>query len=146
MNNSWIGQGGVYLCPINGAGTVTGMTPSEGSNYACVDEVPASDTDYVSSADVADIDLYTIDTSGLPTPIRVDAVKLGYRAKVDAGGANLVPVLRSESTTEEQTDDALAMSTSYTVQCVNYDVDPIDDAAWDTTKLAALEVGQRKGL
>ena len=96
--------------------------------------------------DVADIDLYTIDTSALPTPIRVDAVKLGYRAKVDAGGAKLVPVLRSESTTEEQTDDALAMSTSYTVQCVNYDVDPIDDAAWDATKLAALEVGQRKGL
>jgi len=41
-----------------GAGNLTQWTPSAGSNWDCVEEVPPSDTDYVSINSVDQVDLY----------------------------------------------------------------------------------------
>ena len=144
MNNSWVGQGGIRPLLVNADGDHTGLTPSTGSdNYALVDEVPASDTDYVSGSTKDVYDLYTVDTSGMPASYTVSAVKWIARARVTEDAANITPVIRSESTTEQQSD--IALSTSFTVKELIMETDPIDDAAWTKTKIDALEIGAAVG-
>jgi len=144
VNNSWIGQGGIRPLLVNADGDHTGLTPSTGSdNYALVDEVPASDTDYVSGSTKDVYDLYTVDTSGMPASYTVSAVKWIARARVTEDAANITPVIRSESTTEQQSD--IALSTSFTVKELIMETDPIDDAAWTKTKIDALEIGAAVG-
>lgn len=145
VNNSWIGQGGIRLAFVDGnsAAHVPDMTPSVGSNWSCVDERPASDTDYVSDATVDAYDLYTLDTSSMPAAGTVSAVRWIARAKVDVDGANITPVIRSGVTTEQQAD--IPLSTSYVVKSLIMEVDPIDDAAWTVAKVNALEIGMAVG-
>src|SRR3989304_495806 len=48
VDDSWCGDGKIILQTPNGAGDNTGLTPSAGSNYECVDEFPNDgDTTYV---------------------------------------------------------------------------------------------------
>ena len=61
----WIGNTRIQPCLISGAGSWASWTPSTGSNYACVDEVPASDTDYNSINSIDKIDSFaTNDLTG----------------------------------------------------------------------------------
>jgi len=143
FNNSWPGAGGIRVMVLSGAGSNTDLTPSTGSNYACLDEIPASDTDYVSGSTADNYDLYTLDTSNIPASCTVNAVKWSARAKVSEDAANITPVIRSESTTEQQSD--ISLSTSYVVKSLIMDADPIDDAAWDRDKIVALEIGVAVG-
>ena len=119
------------------------MTPSAGLNWDCVKEVPASDADYVSDSVVDHYDLYTLSHSAMPTAGVIRAVKWLARAKLDAGGANITPVVRSEGTTEQQGD--IALGSSYVVKALIMEIDPIDNAAWTVAKIAALEVGAAVG-
>jgi hypothetical protein len=145
VNTGWIGQGGIRLAFVNGnsAAHAPDMTPSAGANWQCVDEIPASDADYVSDATVDAYDLYTLDTSSMPAAGSVSAVKWISRAKLDTGGANITPVIRSGGTTQQQTD--IALSTNYAVKSLIMDVDPIDSAAWTIAKINALEIGAAVG-
>jgi len=70
-------------------------------------------------------------------------VKWIARARVTEDAANITPVIRSESTTEQQSD--IALSTSFTVKELIMETDPIDDAAWTKTKIDALEIGAAVG-
>jgi len=142
-NNSWPGQGGIIALPVNGAGNHTGLTPSAGDNYACVDEVPYNDTDYVSSDTVDTYDLYALDTASVPANCYVNAVKWIGRGMTSTGGGKLTPVVRSGSTTEQQSDIALA--TAFVTKSLVLSVDPTDDAAWTRDKLLALEAGVAVG-
>lgn len=145
VNNSWIGQGGIRLGFVDGesASHAVDFTPSAGANWQCVDEIPASDADYVSDATVDAYDLYTLDTSSMPAAGTVSAVRWIARAKVDVDAANITPVIRSGVTTEQQAD--IPLSTSYVVKSLIMDVDPIDDAAWTVAKVNALEIGVAVG-
>ena len=142
-NNSWPGLGGVISLPVSGTGDHTGLTPSTGDNYACVDEIPASDTDYVFS-DTADVyDLYALDTSAIPAHCTVAAVKWAGRGGISSGTGNITPVIRSESTTEQQSD--IAVSTDAALKTLVLSVDPIDTTEWTRDKLLALEAGVAVG-
>jgi len=146
VNNSWIGQGGIRLAFVDGesAAHAVDFTPSTpGTNWSLVDERPASDVDYVSASVVDKYDLYTLDTSSMPAVGTVRAVKWIARAKLDIDGANITPVIRSESTTEQQAD--IPVTTTYAVKSLIMDVDPIDDAAWTIAKVNALEIGMAVG-
>lgn len=143
VNNTWIGQGGIRLAFVDGAGANTGLTPSTGTNWSCVDEIPSSDTDYVHTITVDAYDLYTLDTSSMPANGVVSAVRWLAKAKLDAGTASITPVIRSESTTEQQTD--IGLSSSYSAKSLIMELDPIDNAAWTLAKVNALEIGAAKG-
>jgi len=142
-NNSWVGPGGIRPLLVNGAGNHTGLTPSTGSNYQCVDEVPASDTDYVYGSEVDAYDLYAVNNAALPDTIAVSAVRWIARAKVANDAANITPVIRSGSTTQQQSD--IALSTSYTVKSLIMNVDPTDSEDWTLDKVKALEIGAAIG-
>jgi len=146
VNNSWIGQGGIRLAFVDGesAAHAVDFTPSTpGTNWSLVDEIPANDADYVEDDTVDEYDLYTLDTSSMPAAGTVSAVKWIARAKLDIDGATITPVIRSESTTEQQAD--IAVTTTYAEKSLIMDVDPIDNAAWTLVKVNALEIGMAVG-
>lgn len=79
----------------DGTGTYSQWTGSDGDstdNYALVDEVPSSSTDYILSATADQIDSYTTSTISLFTGQRINAViptaeirKIGATAKIALG-------------------------------------------------------------
>ena len=60
-DSDWIGlDSKVMPLSPNGAGSSTLWTPSAGSNHECVDEIPASGSDYIYTNATGDLDLYTV--------------------------------------------------------------------------------------
>lgn len=79
-----------WLVP-NGAGASTNWTPSAGSNYQCVDEIPPSATDYVSTTAAATVDDYAM--TNLPaTAGTIPFVEVVAYAKNPDGGAGQLKV------------------------------------------------------
>jgi hypothetical protein len=120
-------------------GTVNDFTPSSGSNYQCVDEVPSTDdTDYVDGSDPGDIDLYGITTGALST---VKAVKvLNQVKKTDAGTREARAICRSNGSNYNGTTVSLLDTYSNLCQHI-WETDPDDSNAWNQTKLEAAEFG-----
>ena len=136
----WIGNTNIQAVVPTGAGTTTAWTPSAGDNYTCVDELPPSDVDYVSTNTVDLTDTYatgdlvgTIDTvkcvqvqsrclyDGSPTPTNLKLVVRSGGADY-LSGDNLVPVA--------------AKSFAYL-----WELNPADAAAWEEADVNAMEIG-----
>jgi len=148
VNNSWIGGGGIRLMPVNGAGVHTALTPSVGSNYQCVDEVPPNDADYVSTtiskdSDADQYDLYTLSNAALPASGTVSAACLFVRAQAVDGITPLVPLVHSNETLVELPRRYLPQGYSRSDSIMN--TDPTDSSALTLSKLAAMQVGVAKG-
>ena len=130
--------------PVNGAGAHTALTPSAGSNYQCVDEVPPSDADYVSTtvskdSDANQYDLYTLSNTALPASGVVSAACLFVRSQITDGIASLVPLVRSNDTLVELPRRYLPQGYSRSDSIMN--TDPTDSSALTLSKLAAMQVG-----
>lgn len=140
---------GIQALMPSAAGDNTGLTPSAGSNYQCVDELPANDaTDYVYDSILNDYDLYNIPSTRWST---VAAVGLALRvSKSDAGAANIAHMLKidtdgSGTADELDTGPDIALSTSWTDELKIYNRQPDDAGAtsWTAAKVAALQVGAK---
>lgn len=96
--NDFLGDVRVYTSVPTGAGASTNFTPSVGSNWSCVDELPYSAVDFVSSSTGGAKDTYAMGdlpggTSG------VYAVQVASIAKKsDTGARTMQNVLRSGGT------------------------------------------------
>lgn len=139
VNNSWIGQGGIYALTPNGAGTSTQLTPSSGANYTCVDDIPPDDdTSYVESNVQDEIDTYALSASAGEGMI--SAVQWLARAKANSTGTTAVTrVLRINGTNYVGGDNIV--STSYVYKTDILEKNPDDSAAWEYTDLDAMEAG-----
>lgn len=126
------------------AGDVTGLTPSTGSNFTAVDDVPANDdTDYVFGTDTTSYDLYNVpNTSNTGS---VQAVTIWLRAKKsDAGAANIAHKIKSGSSgATESTGADVALTTSYKFYGKTYDSDPADSAAWTAARVDTMQIGAK---
>lgn len=142
VNNGYSGDIRIKGYSPNAAGSNTGLTrggSDSGNNYGQVDEVPPNDgTDYVFGTDTSSYDLYNIpNTSGVSD---VQAVQLWARAaKSDASAASIALMLKSGSTEDQDSDQALSTSYGYFYRC--YDVDPTDSTGWTPSKIDSLQVG-----
>lgn len=138
-NNSW--PGCVRLEPIrpSGAGDNTGLTPSTGSNYACVDEVPASATDYVYDTVVDDYDLYAMGTISLPSGSAVKNVIAIAKAVLDSGSGSIALMTKNGSTTT--TGATQALTTTATLYQETWNVNPDDSAAFEQADIDAIQIG-----
>ena len=134
-----------YLYP-DGSGNSTQFTPSAGSNYQNVDDNPTDandDTDYNSSSNNGDIDLYSL--SALPTtPGTVYAVAPVVRARMDdVGPQTMRTVIRTNSTNYE--GDDLSLSAVYAnFRNTVYGVNPNTSSAWTESEISTLECGVKK--
>jgi hypothetical protein len=137
-NNDFLGVKQVVALMPDGAGDNTDWTPSSGSNYACVDEIPVSDADYVQTLDDGDVDLYNFSAvagvSGGVSGIQISTDILSYRGTPH----NLRNVVKSGGTTDTGSDIAIGSSDRVTrVRVV--ETDPATGDAW---LLAALNDAQ----
>jgi hypothetical protein len=124
----------------SGAGSSTQWTPSAGNNYACVDDpTPNEDTDYVTVASAAQVDLYAM--GDLPvSPAAIKAVMVGMIARKDDAGVNEVRTkLKSGATTADGATRTLTTSyLGFADISVN---DPDTGTSWTESGVNAIEAG-----
>lgn len=141
VDNSWCGQGGVYPLRPTGEGDHTGMTPSAGANWQCVDEIAPSDTDYVYT-DTADVyDLYACnDPTPDPVAGTVVTVRVFARAKLaEAGAGSIATQVKTEAT--EYSGSSVALDTTAKYLSTIYDLNPQTGIAWTLDEVKALQIG-----
>ena len=138
-NNDFIGDVAIETIYPTSAGTTTGLTPSAGSNWQNVDDVPPNTTDYNSSATDELYDTYNLG-SLVRTVGTIYAINIyAYAAKSDSGTKGGAIMLRSGGTDYEKTDVALATSFDYQNDII--EVDPATSVAWTIANVNALEAG-----
>lgn len=140
---AWIGKTYIQGLTITGAGTTTQWDPSTGSNYACVDEVPYSDTDYVSTNTTNEIDTYALSNlSGTIDSIK--AVALTARAAYDGSPTptHIQLGVRSGGTDYFATNFSPPSSFGFLGQRI-LEVDPATSAAWTESNVNAAEAGMK---
>ncbi len=141
QNNSWCGVGGVYPIKPTGAGDHTGQTPSTGDNWACVDEVPPSNTDYVYTDTAGVYDLYACsDPSPDPGAADVVAMTVFAQAKLAAAGDSSLATIIKTNNTEVQ-GSAVTLSTTAAYIATTYDLNPVTGEAWTLDEVKALQIG-----
>lgn len=139
--NTWLGDLRVDALAPSGAGNSTGWTPSAGSNWDCVEEVPEATADYVSATDSGTEDLYAL--ADMDTTVAdVLAVKVQhYAQKSDAGASSIVPVLRYSGT--DYDGDSVALATSWAKTDQTWTTNPGTSEAWTRSQVDALEAGMK---
>ncbi len=143
VDDSWPGDGGVLAALVpNGVGNYSDLIASAGNAWDCVNEVPPSITDYVYESTVDKKSTYTLsDLAGLPAGASIQRVWAEISALQSAAEVgNIATLLRSGSADRQSDDKELTLAMARYVS-PEYLVDPADDAAWDTTKVNALEAG-----
>jgi len=140
-NASFPGQTCIQGIKPTAAGNSTQWNPSSGSNWDCVDEIPANDNDYVSTNSNGALDLYIFsDLTG-----SIEEVKcVQLQARTIKNGAptpqNLQLAVRSGGTNY--------FSSSMAVPYVNpkslfniWQLNPNTSAAWTVSEVNAAEFG-----
>lgn len=123
-----------------GAGSSTQWTPSTGNNYACVDELPAVDTDFVSVNVVDQVDLYA--AGDLTDPVEaVKCVQVQARCLKEGTPTpqNIQLACRTENTGYE--GDNVAVPTVAKSFCKLWGLNPNTGVAWTKTEVNAMEIG-----
>lgn len=141
-DNSWCGEGKIELLVPNGNGSLNEWTGSDGNstdNYALVDDIPASSTDYVENSTAGNKDKYAVtdfDASG-KSILRVWAE--GRAIDTVPEGAQMKIGVRTNST--DYVSSAITLGTNYgVVKGTEYKVNPNDSAAWEDADLDGIEL------
>jgi hypothetical protein len=139
-NNDFLGDSRVITLVPTGPGANTSLTPSAGANWTCVDELPYSATDFVTSATVGARDTYAM--SDLPAGVTTifGVQQNAIAKKSDAGTRSIKNVLRSGGT-----DYPDAAAQPLAVGDSSYrtlrQTDPATSAAWTIAGVNAIEAG-----
>jgi hypothetical protein len=137
-NNTFIGDTRIQTISPNAAGSSTQMTPSTGANYAAVDELPYSATDYV-RATPGQLDTYSATDLSADTGTIYGLQTCAVVKKTDAGTISAKTAVKSGATTYFGANVAVG-TIDQTVTDIRA-VDPNTSAAWTTTAINAIEIG-----
>jgi hypothetical protein len=137
---AWIGNSKIQKISPSGAGNSTQWTPSTGDNYACVDEIPASDADYVSSNTTGHLDLFAAENLSGTIGI-IKCVQMQARAKYEGAPTptHVQLALRSGGTDYFSADKTPGGSFSNIGNI--WETDPATAAAWTESGVNAMEIG-----
>jgi len=130
----------IAMLTPSGAGNSTQLTPSSGTNYGCVDEIPASDTDYVSTNVINQTDTYQ--TTNLPSSVcTVKCMQVQSRMNKDGTPTpqNVNMAVRVNGTDYFSSD--IAVPSSYASVSNIWTVNPDDSAAWEKADIDGAEIG-----
>lgn len=126
----------------SGAGDLTQMAPSAGSNYQCVDDASTDDDSTFVEADVAgEADLYhfaDFSTSGTIHCVQVS----GYMRKTDAGVVT-ASLGHKVAATAAQTSP-VSLNTSYTWHSEAFRKSPETTIDWTTSELNGTQWGTKR--
>jgi hypothetical protein len=141
-DTSWCGDGKIELLIPNGNGSLNQWTGSDSNstdNYALVDDIPPSSSDYVQDSIPGNKDKYAItDFTGTNKTI--------LRVWAEARAIDTVPEsaqmkigLRTNSV--DYVSPAISLGTTYgAVKGTEYKLNPNDSAAWEDADLDSLEL------
>jgi len=140
-NANWIGSTSIQGLAVTGAGNSAQFDPSTGNNYACVDEIPPSDADYISTNVPNEIDTYACgDLTG--TINSVKAVQVQARCVQE--GSPAVPkiqlVTRPTSTDRVSASKSVQTFAPGVVSNI-WELNPDDSAAWESADVNGMEIG-----
>lgn len=136
--NDRIGPTAVALMKPNGAGGVTGWTPSTGANWQTVDEATISTADYVSAGSTALADTYA--TQDWPYQVVPAAIAVTAFAIAISGTMGLKGRVRRSSTNSDHAT-TLTPTAGYAPWQWVFEQDPIAAAAWTIANFNAAEFG-----
>jgi hypothetical protein len=153
LDEPWFASGADTIAPChtridalapNGNGSYSQFTGSDANstdNYALVDELPFSDTDYVESGTAGEIDTYQY--PDLPyTNGSVKGVQQSVRAKnSDAGARSLQFVCRIGGT--DYLGGTVALASSWSIYTCVWEKNPATNAAWTVAEVNAAEFGYK---
>jgi hypothetical protein len=136
----WIGDTRIVKVGPSGAGNAAQWDPSAGSNYACVDEVPPSDADYVSTNVNDEIDTYAAENlPGEASAIKCVQVMARAQKEGAATPQNVALVVRTGGTDYPSADQLLA--TSYRGHLNLWENNPNTASPWATSEVDGMEIG-----
>lgn len=137
---AWIGDTKIQAIVPTAAGNSTGWAPSAGSNYACVDEIPASDADYVSvnANDVSD-SYVTGNMSGSIESVKCVQVQARARTEGAPTPTNLKLVVRNGGTDYLSGDKEVPVTEKGL--CNLWTQNPATSTAWTETTVNSMEIG-----
>jgi hypothetical protein len=144
VNNDFLGNCRVDDLLPNAAGDQTDFTPSAGSNYAAMDEVPPDDdTTYVESSTSTDQDLYNY--TPMPTVGTIHGVQINTMVReTDASDFTLKTLIKTGTTTSADSAQAIAGQTYEVLRRVA-EQDPDTSSAWTENGLNGAQFGLEVG-
>jgi len=105
-DSDWPGSSKIISLPINNNGVTNQWTPTSGLNYQCIDEIVASDSDYIQTTTPDNLDLFT--TSAFDPDLICNVKSIGelYRPWKEGGPSLLYthPILFDGVHTDLHTD------------------------------------------
>jgi hypothetical protein len=139
VNNDFLGDVRVQTLLPTGAGSSTQFTPSTGSNWDNVNDVPYVAGTYNSDSTSGHRDTYAMSDLMVGTGTIFGVQDNILALKSDAGAANIKAALKSGSTVYYDSDAALGTSLAG-FQAVR-EIDPATSAVWNPTNVNAIEFG-----
>lgn len=142
-NNNYLGAVVVQTLPPNAAGSITGMTPSAGNNYECVDETPVHDssTTYVKTSSTGVSDLYALSNlAGTVTSVHgvmVTSQTAQYDTGVQRKARNLIKTGANSGNGPTYT----LFNAIWTQGAELYEVQPGTSDPWTEATVNAMEIG-----
>lgn len=136
----WIGDTKIQAIASSGAGNSTGWTPSAGNNWDCVDEIPPSDADYVSTNSNDVVDTYAAGNLAGTIGV-VKCVQVQVRARTDGAPTpnNLKLAVRSGGTDYLSGDKAVSAAEKGLWNL--WEDNPATATDWTETTVNAVEIG-----
>lgn len=137
VNNGRPGDESIKIMVPTSAGDSTQWTPSTGSNYAAVDEIPPNTTDYVSDSTTNHLDLYNTTDFAITSISAINVI--AYAQNPDGGGGSIYLPTKTGAGQSDGSSQALTPTWTYYNRLL--EADPADSGAWSSAKLAALQIG-----
>ena len=139
-DSAWPGVSRVAILSPSGAGFSAQWDPSVAPNYACVDEVPYSDTDFISTNVVDEVDTYAM--SDLPSEAAViKCVQVSARARKEGVATPQNLALAVRTTGGDYYSANQALQTEYQSHSKIWEQNPGTAAAWTVSEVNAMEGG-----
>jgi hypothetical protein len=138
---SFLGDCRVEVIAPDGIGVQTDWVPSAGDNYECVDEIPESTAEHVSSSVLDDVDLYAMSDLPVDATGVIFGLQLHLHAKRDTNPAGVTPVVYTGST--QYPADEKTLTESWADYFSIWETNPNTAAAWTAAQINGLQCGQK---
>ncbi|MDI6854392.1 MAG: hypothetical protein QME75_12405 [Deltaproteobacteria bacterium] len=137
----WPGNTRIAALKPIGAGSLTQWDPSAGSNWDCVDEVPASDSDYISTDAAEEVDLFA--AADLPAnAYSVKCVQVQARALKEGNSLNVQNLqLACRTNLNDYFSENFAVPTSAKSFAKLWQNNPNTAQPWTKGEVDAMEIG-----
>ena len=142
INNNYLGDVRVDAEFTDADGATNLFVPNTGAaSFTHVDDpLPDGDTTFVEAGNIADRDLYSVDTASLGTVIHGIQQNVLAR-KTDAGTVTVDVISEKPSGTGEKVRNTETASDNYKYHLSISELDPDDNTSWNDAKVNATEFG-----